>query len=44
MKKIAVFFMIAGMLIIGSETLFAKAFGGKIIYNQMMDDYSDYDD
>ncbi len=41
MKKLAVLAMIACMLVFGSDRLFAYAFGGKLIYNKMMDDYSD---
>jgi hypothetical protein len=41
MKKLAVVVLIAGMAIFGSNALDAKAIGGKIIYNKMMDDYTD---
>jgi hypothetical protein len=41
MKKFAVLFIVAGMLIAGSNAVYAKAIGGKIIYNKMMDDYKD---
>ena len=41
MKKFVVLLMIAGMVILCSTSLFAAAIGGKIIYNNMMDDYAD---
>lgn len=43
MKKIAVLVLIAGMAIFGASDAFAYAIGGKVIYNKMMDDYSDLD-
>lgn len=41
MKKLTVFLMVAGMFLFCSGDLFANAIGVKVIYNKMMDDYSD---
>lgn len=41
MKKFVVLFIVTGMLVAGSNAVYAKAIGGKIIYNKMMDDYKD---
>jgi hypothetical protein len=41
MKKIAVLVLIAGMAIFSASDAFAYGIGGKVIYNRMMDDYSD---
>jgi hypothetical protein len=40
MKKLAVLVLIAGMSIFGANDAFAYAIGGKIIYNNMLDDYA----
>ena len=40
MKKFAVLLMILGM-IFAAGNVFAAAIGGRVIYNSMMDDYSD---
>ncbi len=41
MKKIAILVLVAGMAIFGASDAFAYAIGGKVIYNKMLDDYSD---
>ncbi len=41
MKKIAGLIIILTLIVATDTSLFARAFGGRIIYNSMMDDYSD---
>jgi hypothetical protein len=43
MKKYAILFLIALFVTTAAESASARAIGGKVIYNNMMDNYHDYD-